>query len=111
MIARGLVGPQGEHRGGSRCVDACHEQSAPDGSQTRRRHDVPDLRKAGDVASPAFRWAQMSSGRFGFACGEPEFLPDAVLDALEYVGIVLEELLGVFAPLPETLAAVGEPRP
>src|SRR5262249_4729120 len=45
-----------------------------------------------------------------FFARHAELAADALLDRLVRVRIVLEELLGVFAALAETLAAVGEPR-
>src|SRR5437762_92056 len=40
---------------------------------------------------------------------ESELLPYALLDHSRHLGMVLEELLHVFAPLPEPLAGVREP--
>src|SRR4051794_11150552 len=58
-------------------------------------------------AGPAY---QLDRGRFGVA-GESELTTHAVFDGSRDIGILFEELFGVFASLTQALAAIREPRP
>src|SRR5690606_3006596 len=44
-------------------------------------------------------------------CNEARILTDGSFDLVRHVRILLEELLGILAALPDALAAIGEPRP
>src|SRR5205814_8606780 len=49
-------------------------------------------------------------GDFGRVARHPELTADAILDRLRDAGVVLQELLRVFAAVAEALAAVRAPR-
>src|SRR5262245_12548137 len=83
-------------------------------SRTKTATNAKRIRNIGSsghlpwTEGPGRRLKRSDGGDLGFA-GHPELPADPVLDRLVDVGVLLQELLGVFAALTQAFTAVGEP--